>query len=322
MVETRHYSTDGLTAGKRLGGWRDYMSTVYYSLDITPHRPDHVRGELSETDFGALGLSSFKADAQTVSRDRAAAQSDGSDNFVFLFPTREALAFEQHGRSGVILPGSVVVLNSSEGYRVDVPDRSENITLKIRCDRLRPSFPGLDDACGRTDAANPYLVPVVSHLGAQLLRFDGRANSDELQRSLLDLTCLMMRSQPPEELTFRERRSLASVTFDRAIAHLRENFSDPTLTPAKVADALRISPRYFHRVFQMQGQTYGDALMEIRLIEAHRQLKAAASIGIVPSICDITFRCGFVSQSHFATRFRQRFGATPRDLQRGGQSIS
>lgn len=99
---------------QKLNAWQEYMSAVYYDLDIVPLSADKVRGELYEVQFPSIGLSQFKADAQKVVRHKSAAQRDKSENFVFLFPTRQRMAFEQNGRAGVVLPGSVFLLNSAE----------------------------------------------------------------------------------------------------------------------------------------------------------------------------------------------------------------
>lgn len=311
MFERKHYNTSCLSSADRLAAWQDYMSTVYYSLEIEPMNADRIRGELFETQFASVGVSNFKADAQKVTRQNAAAQRDRSENFVFLFPTRQTLAFEQNGRRGVVRPGNVALLNSAEGYTVIVPDLSENITLKISCDLLRPRIPLLDDACGKLHVANPILVPVVRQLGEQLLKFDSGAAAVKLEQTLLDLVCVMMESRSADEIRTSGYRPLIGIMYDRIHGYMSKNFHDPNLTPARTAEAHRISLRYLHRVFQSQGATFGEVLMEMRLSEASKLLRNGA--GKLP-IGEIAYRCGFISQSHFSARFRQQFGSTPRSF--------
>lgn len=315
MPDIIHYNTEQLQGVGKLDAWREYMSTVYYALDITPASEDKVRGELHEARFPSLGLSHFKADAQKVIRHKSAAQRDNAENFVFLFPTRQRLAFEQKGRSGVVLPGAVALLNSADGYIVDVPDRSENITLKIACDVLRPQVKNIDEACGTLNLANPFLVPVVSQLGAQLLRFDAGGESTKLEQVLTDLVCVMMETHLDDDLRMCDRRSLVDVMYDRLLAYLHNHFRDPRLSPSVVAAAHRISVRYLHRVFHSRGTTFGDVLMEMRLMEACLMLRQFQTLKSRISMGEIGYRCGFVSQAHFSSRFRQRFGVSPRNFE-------
>lgn len=314
MPDIHHYNTEQLKGANKLNAWQEYMSTVYYALDIIPLSDDKVRGELYEAQFSSIGLSHFKADAQKVIRHKSAAQRDKSENFVFLFPTRQKMAFEQNGRSGVVHPGNVFLLNSAEGYRIDVPDQSENVTLKISCDALRSRMSSIDDMCGTISFANPFLVPVVAQLGAQLLRFDGGRDSVKLEQTLVDLVCLMMETHSEDDVATSNYQSLVAVMRDRLISYLRTNFRDPDLNPTRVASAHRISTRYLHRVFHQYGTTFGGVLMEMRLTEACRMLQHARTLKHPVNMGEIGYRCGFVSQAHFSSRFRQQFGVSPRNF--------
>lgn len=314
MPDVHHYNTEQLKGANKLYAWQEYMSAVYYALDIVPLSADKVRGELYEVQFPSVGLSHFKADAQKVVRHKSAAQQDKSENFVFLFPTRQRMAFEQNGRTGVVLPGSVFLLNSAEGYMIDVPDQSENVTLKISCAALRSRVSKIDDICGTRDFANPFLVPVVAQMGAQLLKFDGGGDSMKLERTLTDLVCLMIETRSEGDVTMRDRQSLVSVMYDRLISYTRAHFRDPNLNPTGVAGAHRISAGYLHRVFHRHGTTFGDVLMEMRLMEACRILQQTRASNQPINLGEIGYSCGFVSQAHFSSRFRQQFGVSPRNF--------
>ncbi|WP_080686123.1 helix-turn-helix domain-containing protein [Rhizobium leguminosarum] len=314
MPDVHHYNTEQLQGVNKLNAWQEYMSAVYYDLDIVPLSADKIRGELYEVQFPSVGLSHFKADAQKVVRHKSAAQRDKSENFVFLFPTRQRMAFEQNGRAGVVLPGSVFLLNSAEGYMIDVPDQSENVTLKISCAALRSRVNNIDDICGTRNFANPFLVPVVAQMGAQLLKFDGGGDSMKLEQTLTDLVCLMMETRSEGDLMMSGRQSLIAVMYDRLMSYTRAHFRDPNLSPNSVAGAHRISAGYLHRVFHRHGTTFGDVLMEMRLTEACRMLQQARVVNHPIKLGEIGYRCGFVSQAHFSSRFRQRFGVSPRNF--------
>lgn len=314
MPHVHYYSTEQLQGANKLNAWQDYMSSVYYSLDIVPVSADKVRGELDEVQFPSVGLSNFRADAQRVVRHKSAAQRDKSENFVFLFPTRQRMAFEQNGSSGVALPGGVFLLNSALGYKIDVPDKSQNITLKISSAALRSCLGNIDDICGRTNFANPFLVPVVSQMAAQMLKFDGGDESARLEQTLIDLVCLMIETRSESDLTMADRQSLVTVMYERLMSYVRTHFRDPELNPAKVARAHRISVGYLHRVFHRHGTTFGGALMEVRLTEACLNLQRVRALDKPVNLGEIGYNCGFVSQAHFSSRFRRRFGVNPRNF--------
>jgi AraC-like DNA-binding protein len=322
-MEGRHtYSTDGVPAARSLQAWRQAMADVYYTLDIVPHDLGRVRGALTQSRLEAVGVSHFRADAQRVVRYAEAAKIDGSEDFVFLFPLREAMHFEQRGRTGTVVPGGVMLLNSAEDYSIRVPDGSENVTLKIRRDALRDRVKGIDARCAQTNIACAQLVPVVSQLAVQLLDLKPASRSLQLQDTVLDLLCLMLdlhgASGGASGPLATTQQPLARVMFDRLQAFIQRRLRDPALTPEKAAQAQRISIRYLHAIFQMHGMTFGRELMHARLQEARRLLSHAAAQGQArTNIGQIAFACGFSSQSHFSVRFRDRYGVSPRDFGRG-----
>jgi AraC-like DNA-binding protein len=97
--------------------------------------------------------------------------------------------------------------------------------------------------------------------------------------------------------------------FHRIRRTLFERLSDPSLGPQSVADAHGISKRYLHLLFAGAGTSFGAALMELRLEQAKRLLddRRLARIGIA----ELAWRCGFREPSHFARRFRARYGGAP-----------
>lgn len=313
MMIKHTYTTEGLPPFRKLDNWRDYMSVVYYSLDIVPLHLDKIRGSLTEAQFDSIGVSHFSADAQRVVRHKAAAQRDGSENYVFLFPTQGSMGYEQLGRSGVAEPGDLILLNSAEGYAVTVPDGSENITIKIPCDSLRARLPHIDQRCGRSGVANRHLIPVVSQFGRQLLELDRSPDRATLLDTISDLVGLMLDAADQTSLRESDRKPLIQVTVDRLQRYIGRHFRDPELSAATVAQANRISVRYLHKVFETRGTTFGRKLMETRLDEAHRLLMSnerRLSIG------EIAYQCGFVNQAHFSSRYRTRFQQSPRQTKR------
>jgi AraC family transcriptional activator of tynA and feaB len=317
MAYGRSYTTSGVPQENALETWREYMSAVYYRLDISPIGSSRVRGELHETQLNSIGISNFKSDAQRVIRYKEAAQIDGSENFVFLFPTNEKMHFLQLGKSGIFEPGEVVILNSAEDYTVTVPDTSENITLKIPCELLRGRVRSIDRRCARTGMANHHFAPIVSQMGQQLLKIQPTKDMLRIQDTLLELVGLMIEIDSDSGDLEIASEPLMNVLFEQLSGYIARHMRDPDLSPAAAATAHRISVRYLHKIFQSRGTTFGHELMEARLKEAHRLLTNHSNdrSGRL-NIGQIAYSCGFVSQAHFSARYKERFDMTPRATDR------
>lgn len=318
------FSTASVPALRATDAWQAYMSCVYYELDIIPSGTAPVHGELQRVELQSVGVSRFSASSQRVVRRRSAASIDVHENFVFLFPTRQAMEYEQHGKTGFVLPGDVVMLNSSEGYVVNVPDDSQNITFKIPCELLRPRVKGIDALCARQRPASSQFVPILSQLGSTLLTLNSTNASLLLQDAVLDLLGVMTESGDNKTPSAGvESSGMLHVFYESVMGYIARRFREP-LTPESVALAHRVSVRYLHKAFSAHQTTFGRNLMEVRLLEAQRLLSQPPAQGLrrMPQIAQIAYACGFATAAHFSARYRDRFGITPRECMAAPRSRS
>ncbi|MDQ1129802.1 AraC family transcriptional regulator [Microbacterium sp. SORGH_AS_0888] len=92
-----------------------------------------------------------------------------------------------------------------------------------------------------------------------------------------------------------------------AIAWIRRNLGDPSISVTVVADAVGVSERTLARAFAASGGTVARTILDLRLERAHRILSRPGS----PAVQEVAVACGFVSASHFSRVFRERFGQPP-----------
>ena len=93
-------------------------------------------------------------------------------------------------------------------------------------------------------------------------------------------------------------------------AHL----ADPALSLDLIAQQLRCSKRYLHRVFEDEDQTLDRFIWQMRLERCSEALRSAAGRRI--SVSEIAFAWGFNSSAHFCRVFKSQYGVSPREFQR------
>jgi len=86
---------------------------------------------------------------------------------------------------------------------------------------------------------------------------------------------------------------------------------DPELSPASVAAALGLSPRYLRLLLAGDGESLTAYILRRRLEECARQLRDPRHAG--RSVTELAFACGFNDASHFSRAFKARFDRSPRD---------
>jgi AraC family transcriptional regulator, positive regulator of tynA and feaB len=78
-----------------------------------------------------------------------------------------------------------------------------------------------------------------------------------------------------------------------------------------VAAKVGISPRYLQKLFTQRGSTCSEFIYSLRLDHAARLLHRRESLRSGQPLSEIAFACGFHDYTHFARKFRYRFGHPP-----------
>jgi transcriptional regulator GlxA family with amidase domain len=89
------------------------------------------------------------------------------------------------------------------------------------------------------------------------------------------------------------------------------------MSPVRIARAHAVSVRRLYSVWAADQRSLAEHIMAVRL-EAARSRLAAPSLR-PPTIAAVGRDCGFLDMAHFARRFRQAYGMTPRDWRRAAR---
>jgi len=92
---------------------------------------------------------------------------------------------------------------------------------------------------------------------------------------------------------------------------IKDGFADPDFGPREVAAEAGVSLRYLQKVFTARGSTCSEFIYSLRLDHAARLLHRRASLETNQPLSEIAYACGFRDYTHFARRFRHRFGYPP-----------
>jgi AraC-like DNA-binding protein len=92
---------------------------------------------------------------------------------------------------------------------------------------------------------------------------------------------------------------------------IKDGFVDPDLDPFEVAIRAGISLRYLQKLFTERGSTCSEFIYSFRLDYAAHLLQRQSALGASQALREIAYASGFRDYSHFARRFRQRFGHAP-----------
>jgi AraC-like DNA-binding protein len=122
-------------------------------------------------------------------------------------------------------------------------------------------------------------------------------------------------------LTLGASRDAAEIAHGRGVraarlrtvkADILRNLSRQALSVREIASRLGVTPRYVQKLFESEGITFSEFLLDQRLARVHHMLMTARFNGL--SISDVAFEAGFADLSHFNRNFRRRYGESPSDV--------
>lgn len=127
-----------------------------------------------------------------------------------------------------------------------------------------------------------------------------------MQLAVYDLVGALFAPSDHEQLSRHTDR-----LFRRVCSIIRDRFADPELGPCEVAAEAGISLRYLQKLFTVRNSTFSHFIYSVRLDHAARLLHRRAVLNSSQPISEIAYGSGFADYSHFARRFRHRFGRSP-----------
>jgi AraC family transcriptional regulator, positive regulator of tynA and feaB len=183
-------------------------------------------------------------------------------------------------------------------------------SFRISRHMLRPLLQAPDCSTGIRVSSNDALGEItVGFLKSIAMRMgDLPAEAVEtLAGDLVNLTALSLGAT--EETRIGQRQSIRRGLCAAVVKFIETNLADPLLSASTVAAHFGISIRYLHRVFEERDKSFGQFVLESRLLRCATDLAASADM----RVSDVAFRWGFRDVSHFNRSFRQRFGFSPRE---------
>lgn len=222
--------------------------------------------------------------------------------------------FGQFGDQSLVPAGSLMLSDLTAPYEFSWTERGGSRAFQVPYGELALPPDVVRRAAPRL-RSSPLHDVVRDHL-VRMSRTAGRLAADPGATSLGTATVELVRallvsaaSDDRYAVDVREETLLS-----RLLAYARAHLTEPDLGPRRLAAVHNISVRRLYQEFAAAEVQLEQWLIAERLELARVQLVSRA--GRHRSVATVARACGFADPSHFARRFRQAYGLTPREWQR------
>ena len=315
---SRLWNTEEVRPAEQFAYYREAICQVFMKLTPEPSDKSSFPARVERIELGEGAVNRVTFPGHLVLRSASDIASSSSSCYYLNLKLAGRCRIEQDGRDVDLSPGQVGIFDSARLFALR---HSQGPSLQVASfwvpaqalhDRLPPSFDVMPTRVSDDPVVGHLIAETAHALNTSALTAPEEENA-RLFGVLLDLVALSL--SRGSRARSAEVTSLVDATWLALRRAVHRRLREPGLTAAAVAASVRISERYVHKLFERAGTTFACYVMERRLEGVARDLRDPAMA--VRAIGDMAFDWGFADLSHFARRFKQRFGCTPRDWRRG-----
>lgn len=292
--------------------WNARLSENLTPLDCVPANVRDFNGAISSVAVSDLNLADVYSDAQIVrhSRDHV---SRNKHPIIFLQLQLEGDSVtRQEGRESVLHAGDFALLDTTRRYEILFNGANRMLVLSIPNHVLRRHIGSPESLVAipmpGSYGANRLLSQLLSGFLGEHRRGLDELMSCRVSGVILDLIAAAYADVPNASV---DRSAVGTAHRVRIMNYIRAHLNDQELTPARIAAACKITPRYLHYLFSDQGETVGRHILRRRLEECARALQSRGQRG--RTVTAIAFDHGFNSPTHFGRAFRDKYNLSPRE---------
>lgn len=307
MNDPRRFSVTDLPEHERVERWEEHNAAALIGVEARTLGETVLDATEVNVELGRIQLARVAGSSHLVERNLAMVRNRPADAVAVYFSLVGESFFYHDGGMVTRAPGQLLVVDADRPFLRGFHAGLEELVLKLP----RALFAEL--------TGSPTVpTPVLHDFGAGANSF-----ANALARHVDRATRAEPSVVPDEESLLALLRSMlggpsgadiGSAHLAAARAYIDQHLADPSLSAARVADAVGISPRQLSRVFAGLDTTVPRYLLGRRLDAARSLMTRPSHDGL--SLADLAASVGFVSTSHFSTAFTARFDERPSDLRR------
>jgi AraC-like DNA-binding protein len=305
-------STDGIKLSERREFWQMSTTSICgsHEIELLGNQPFSARFEHAEISNLVFSRLSCRT-PHSVQRTSLLASRDYRHFVKAILLTGGGCVLEQNGRTTPLRAGEWSIYDNARPYRMTIPDRAEMFLLLMPRERFVARDFGLQDLVVRRfqgrRGVGKLIWTLISNTFDQIPQIVN-ATGHDVAEIIVQMARLALSDFYPRRGVVDSKAALR----DRIKLYIASHLGDPELSITKLAIATGCTKRYLHMVFRPEEVSISDYVLRQRLDRCRYDLLNPACAH--RSITDIAYSWGFNNSNHFSRRFKQAFGASPRDL--------
>ncbi len=304
--------------------WNDVICETFTELVTDVCELDEFNAELRSHALGNMTYARVDTTSSRVSHTHHHASKTRENVFLLHLQLKNSSLNSQRGNNVFLKAGEFTLVDSTTPYSVEFNDPISMGVMRIPYRSLSQKVANPEDMVGHKFSGardvSGMLSLMLQGFWQQNSLTDDEVANRQMADSILDLLATSYLKDTKKAIS---AGSVRRVRFMQIRKYIDYNLSDPELSPTRIAETFKITPRYLHQIFAEFGsgsETVGQYILNKRLKGCAGQFRSSDISHL--KITDIAFSWGFNSMTHFSRVFKEKFGASPRLYRRLNQYIS
>ncbi|MFJ7439711.1 AraC family transcriptional regulator [Methylorubrum thiocyanatum] len=235
--------------------------------------------------------------------------SDQSGTVLAIMVLSGNIVCDQDGRTSVIERGNFAIIDRSPN-NIACRDKSHIVILQIPRKKLEQPLGSVRRFTALNIGNGSPSAHLTSNYFIDLLQLEERLSPDAA-KTMSSIGIDLIVATIAERLAQDAPKSLNNaILFQRAKAHICQNFGDVDLDVSSLAASIGVSVRHLQVLFKRHECSVSGCLWDHRLKASARLLSSRGHAHL--SIGELAYGCGFENQAHFSRRFKDAYGIAPR----------
>jgi AraC-like DNA-binding protein len=317
-METPMRQSDNILGTEQMDSeaWRALLRPLYGQHSLEAVEPNTFAGWLRRVSVSGLTAVDICCDAHRFERTQRDVRLDDRDHFKVVFQVAGQSTIYQNDQCVHLAVGDVALIDVTRPITCVCDDGGvRRLSLNLPR-RSLVSHLGFEPQGGAFRRSGTLAGRLLYEVVFDALNGGGSAcppSDSYMQLAVYDLLGALFAPSDSPSVSSGHANKL----FMRIRSLIKDRFADPDFGPLQAASVAGISLRYLQKLFTQRGFTCTDFIYSLRLNHAARLLDRRKLLNIREPISAIAYACGFRDYTHFARKFRHRFGYSP-----GGHSAA
>lgn len=313
-------STDSVLPRRRVEFWNNAACKFLTPQSAEPIHPQTFSGHMVRADIGDLRFVEFNSDAAVVRRSRAHIARSTEATYLVRFQLGSESICSQGGEEVCLQPGDFSLCDSGRPYRLSFRKPVSILTLRVTKSMLKRYLGNPESLVSLPVRGSSGPGSLASRVIREIWRSSAEALMPAVAPRVANVVLeLIASAYVGVGRANVDRSCLGTVLRLRILDFIDESLCNQDLSPALIAQALKISSRHVHRLFARDDDTVARYILRRRLDKCRAALADPLLAGL--SLTHISTEYGFRSLPHFSRLFHEQYGMAPRDYRRVATTV-